>query len=191
MVYWICLLYTRKRRASMTFATCHAFAAKVDARPSAFPTFGSSDHSGRPHIECSRDRFDYVVCERGSEFERRSHRRHSRSALLIFKDVTFALACDFELAHRKPRTDCRRLIFSRNEELIALSMMAGRSVSLPSTRNPEGAPLSRPRSGARNSRGHWARRAIRRRSARLASRAVSAALASRRVDVHHRGHRRR
>ncbi len=44
-------------------------AAKVDARPSAFPTFGSSDHSGRPHIECSRDRFDYVVCERGSELE--------------------------------------------------------------------------------------------------------------------------
>jgi hypothetical protein len=30
----------------------HLPAAKVNAKPSAFPTFGSSDHSGRPHIEC-------------------------------------------------------------------------------------------------------------------------------------------
>jgi len=34
--------------------------------------------------------------------------------------MIFELACDFELDHRQPQRDCRRIIFSKSEELMAL-----------------------------------------------------------------------
>lgn len=38
------------------------------------PTFGFSEQSGLPHIETMGDIYHYVVCERGSEFERKKQR---------------------------------------------------------------------------------------------------------------------
>ena len=168
-------------------------AAKVDARPSAFPTFGSSDHSSSPHIECSRDRFDYVVCEHEIEFERQSTDDIHVLLYWIFKDVTFALACDFELAHRKPRTDCRRLIFSRDEELMALindgwaERLAAEHEAILKEHPFDDLAVERADfCGQLRAASHVESRSV---SVRLLS--SSAALASRRVDVHHRGHRRR
>ena len=98
----------------------YRLARRIDASPTTFPTFGPSEQSGRPHIECSGDRFDFVVCERGTEFERRSTDDVHVLLYWIFKSITFGLACEFELAHRTARTDSRRMIFSRSEELMAL-----------------------------------------------------------------------
>jgi len=36
----------------------------------------------------------------------------------VFEGVTFSMACDFELKHRKTNQDFRRQLFSKQEELL-------------------------------------------------------------------------
>jgi len=47
-------------------------ARRLNASSTTFPRFGASERSGRPHVECFGNRFDLVICERGSDLERRS-----------------------------------------------------------------------------------------------------------------------
>ena len=86
----------------------------------ALPTFGSSEQSGRPHLEVSGDELHYVVCERGSEFERLSTRTLDELLYRVFRDATFDMACLHELKNRIAGQDCRRLLFSFQEELLYL-----------------------------------------------------------------------
>ncbi len=97
-----------------------SLAHTLGARSTMFPTFGASEQSGRPHVESSRGRFDLVVCERGTEFARTSTQDPNLLLYWIFTGITYQMASDFELAHRKPRTDNRRLMFSKQEAFMAL-----------------------------------------------------------------------
>jgi hypothetical protein len=92
-------------------------ARAIAAPASALPTFGSSDHSGRPHVEVD-DHYHYVVCERGQEFSRRSTRDEDRLLYWIFEDVTFSMAATYEVANRVPGRDFRRVLFRRQVELL-------------------------------------------------------------------------
>src|SRR5690242_11037095 len=68
-------------------------------------------HDGRPHVERGGDNFCYIVTERGQERERR--RTHDPEELLywLVSDLTWAMASEYELSHRAPDQDFRRLLF--------------------------------------------------------------------------------
>lgn len=74
---------------------------------------------GTPHIETDEGRCFYVVSERGFEFSR--ERIESLDDLLyrIFTRVTFHMAVTYELKHRVTHQDSRRLIFSKELELMS------------------------------------------------------------------------
>jgi hypothetical protein len=82
------------------------------------PTFGRSQDSARPHIEVDGAGYHFVVVERGQELERFTTRDLDALLFRIFNSVTFELAADYESAHRQPNKDCRRLMFSHQEELL-------------------------------------------------------------------------
>jgi hypothetical protein len=75
-------------------------------------------HDGSAHVEREGPLFCYVVTERGSEYERRLTRDGEELLFWLMSDVTFDMAVKFELAHRRPKEDSRRLLFRTQEELL-------------------------------------------------------------------------
>lgn len=75
-------------------------------------------HDGSAHVEVVGDLYNYVVTERGSEFERRPAADKDELLYWLFADVTFSLACDFEARHRISGEDSRRQLFSKQVELL-------------------------------------------------------------------------
>lgn len=82
------------------------------------PTYGASDQTGRPHIESDDRGYHYVVCERGTEFERATSTDAEEIAFLACRDMAFEIACEQELASRVPGQDSRRRIFAIELELL-------------------------------------------------------------------------
>ncbi len=96
-----------------------SLAKRVEAPEQILPTFGHSEDGARPHIEVDHvGRLHYVVVERGKELERHTTLELDDLLSHIFQHVTFSLGCAFELKHRVPLQDCRRLIFATQVELL-------------------------------------------------------------------------
>lgn len=83
------------------------------------PTFGFSEQSGLPHIEITGDIYHFVVCERGSEFNRKTTKDLKELLFWIFDSVTFSMACDLELKNRRNDEDFRIQLFQIQEDLIS------------------------------------------------------------------------
>lgn len=94
-------------------------AAQIDASRGALPTYGTSADFGRPHIEVSSGEYHYVVVERGQELSRVTTANFDELLFLIFRDVSFHLAVEFELQHRIELQDCRRIIFDHQIQLFS------------------------------------------------------------------------
>ena len=75
-------------------------------------------HNGSPHVEFDGNNFAYVITERGEEYERKSTSNENEILYWLVKDLTRAMASHFELAHRDPTTDSRRLFFQKHLDLI-------------------------------------------------------------------------
>ena len=90
---------------------------KIGAPVAYLPTFGASQHDGTPHIEAA-DTYSFVVCERGAERERRSTDDLDELLFWVFSAVTFSMASDWEIRHRRPDEDTRQLLFAKQEELL-------------------------------------------------------------------------
>ncbi len=84
------------------------------------PTYGSSRDGAHPHIEVYSTAYHWVVVERGHERDRFSTTEFDALLERVFTSVTFGLATAYELAHRVEPTDCRRLIFQHQIELLSL-----------------------------------------------------------------------
>ena len=84
----------------------------------AFVTFDSPTGDGTPFIEESHGSFFIVISERGNEFERVAL---TPDELLyrIFESITFSLATNFTSRNRPAAQDQRRLLFSKQLELLA------------------------------------------------------------------------
>jgi hypothetical protein len=91
--------------------------AQLGSSQIVLPTFGRSDQDGRPHIEVGHT-YDWVVCERGSEFERRKTLELDELLYWTFQSATFSLAVEWEFRHRVPGQDSRRLLFQHQRELL-------------------------------------------------------------------------
>ena len=95
-----------------------AAAARLGADPANLPTFGQSDQTGRPHVEADGDGYHYVVCERGTEFERTTSADPEEIAFLASRDMAFEMACERESESRVEGQDSRRRIFAIELELL-------------------------------------------------------------------------
>jgi hypothetical protein len=79
---------------------------------------GASRQDGTPHVEID-GAYHYVMCERGSEFTRRSTTDINELLFWIASDITFWRAVEFELRHRIEGQDFRRILFQHQRDLMA------------------------------------------------------------------------
>ena len=98
-----------------------SLAKKIKAPQNLLPTYGRTVDSAHPHIEIdSNGQLYYVIVERGEELRRDFAIDTNDLLFRIFEGVTFSMACDFELKHRKKNQDFRRQLFSKQEELLGI-----------------------------------------------------------------------
>jgi len=99
-------------------AAIRRLAAKIDAPDRLLPTFDHVVGDATPFIEQRGDGFHFVVSERGTEYERVVSSDATEILRLVFLGITFDMAVDYEVGHRMPGADPRRLIFARQRELL-------------------------------------------------------------------------
>lgn len=93
--------------------------AKVINAPQAYlPTYHWSEGSGRPHIEVRDDGYHFVVSERGHESQRKVTQDLDDILYWSISGATFSVAGQYELNHRIPDQDFRRLLFQKDLELL-------------------------------------------------------------------------
>ncbi|HBG70218.1 MAG: hypothetical protein A2W93_13315 [Bacteroidetes bacterium GWF2_43_63] len=92
----------------------------INASPKLLPTFGHSVDGAHPHIESDSRGLHYLIIERGQELDRKTTTEIDELMFWIFNDVTFNISTQYELENRVKNKDCRRLMFSKQEELLGL-----------------------------------------------------------------------
>ncbi len=96
-------------------------AEKINAPSYLLPTFSSPIGDATPNIEIDNvGLYNYVISERGNEYERKTTSDLNDLLYWIFASVTFSMACDFELKNRIEEKDSRRIMFAKQEELLGL-----------------------------------------------------------------------
>lgn len=75
-------------------------------------------HDGSPHIEVADGKFQFVVTERGSEFERIGNLSADDVLYLLFKGITLHMATAYELQNRMREIDSRSVWFPYQEGLM-------------------------------------------------------------------------
>ena len=78
----------------------------------------SPQHDGSPHVEYFGGHYHYVITERGSEWKRQITSDKEELLFWLLRDVAFELACAFELRNRIEGQDFRRILFSKEIELM-------------------------------------------------------------------------
>jgi len=94
-------------------------AAVVGASGNLLPTYGCTEDFARPHIEADSRGYHYVVVERGSELERVTTPHLDELLFHVFDAITFSLAGQYEVQHRRRKEDGRIQMFSHKIELLA------------------------------------------------------------------------
>ena len=85
------------------------------------PTYRYSRDMAYPHIEIDKmGKLHYVIIERGKENERRTTENLDELLYWIFQNITFSMASQYELNNRIELQDCRRLLFSKQLDLLKL-----------------------------------------------------------------------
>jgi hypothetical protein len=107
--------------ASPLLALAKEFRALVASLPvpgyyKAFHT--QPQHDGSPHIELVMGKFEYVVTERGSEFERVTGLSGDDVLYMLMESVTMHMATQYELKNRRAGIDGRSVWFPYQEELM-------------------------------------------------------------------------
>ena len=82
------------------------------------PTYGYSDDGALPHLEVDSNGMHYVVVERGQEQLRRTTQEVDELLYWVFASITFSMASSYEVRHRIPNQDFRRLLFAKQAELL-------------------------------------------------------------------------
>ncbi|WP_405377750.1 Imm63 family immunity protein [Nonlabens sp. Asnod3-A02] len=96
-------------------------AKKINAPSYLLPTFSSPIGDATPNIEVDNfGLYNYVISERGNEYEKKLTSDLNELLYWIFSSVTFSMACDSELKNRIAAKDCRRIMFEKQEELLGL-----------------------------------------------------------------------
>ncbi len=96
-------------------------AEKINTPSYYLPTFSLPKGDATPNIEIdSSGLYNYVISERGTEYERRITSDLKELLYWIFTSVTFFMACDFELKNRVKNRDFRKIMFAKQKELLGI-----------------------------------------------------------------------
>lgn len=94
-------------------------ALKINAPTNLLPTYGQQTWDAHPYIEVDSLGFMlYIISERGHEYERKTTDKIDDLLYWIFENVTFSMACNYELKNRIEEKDCRRIMFDKQEQLL-------------------------------------------------------------------------
>lgn len=96
-----------------------ATVASIQDRRILAPFASSPTGDGSPHVELVGTTLYFVVSERGSEFERRPTSDSDELLYWLLSSVTASAAGVWELRHRRPGEDSRRLLFAKEVEILA------------------------------------------------------------------------
>jgi hypothetical protein len=107
-----------QRRIDVLEDQYRAFAARIDAPKQLVQFHEVPTNLGAAHVELAGSHLYYVVTERGIEFERRHTEDPDKLLYWLISDLTFQMACDYELKHRKEGEDFRRQLFTKQLELL-------------------------------------------------------------------------
>lgn len=98
-----------------------SLARQIQAPAHLLPTYGRSEDFARPHLEVNGNGLHFVVVERGQEQLRRTTQYPDELLYWVFEGVTFSMAGQYELQHRVPGPDFRRLLFQ--QQLLLLQQL--------------------------------------------------------------------
>ena len=99
------------------FARAERLAAKIGAPRDHLPHL-RGDPEIQINVEVDKGSYAWVLTERGKERERRITRNVDDVLYWLIYDVTFSMACEYELAHRIEGQDFRRVLFARQIALL-------------------------------------------------------------------------
>ena len=78
----------------------------------------SPQHDGSAHLEVRGSALRYVVTERGQELESRATQDEDELLYWFVANAVFEYALKYELRHRVPGQDSRRIMFQKELELL-------------------------------------------------------------------------
>lgn len=93
-------------------------ASRINVPKSLTIVFAASPQDGRPHVEIHSDEFQLVTEERGSVFSVRKTDDLDILLYWMFRSITLRMAQEYELQHRAEHQDSRRIMFSKQLELM-------------------------------------------------------------------------
>jgi hypothetical protein len=100
-------------------ARVRALGRALRAHERRLPTFDAHRGDATPYIELRGPVMHYVLSERGQELERRTTTDVDELLYWVAADLTFELACDWEVRHRNDDEDFRIGLFTKQFELLA------------------------------------------------------------------------
>lgn len=83
-----------------------------------FTIRSASMEDGSPHIEVG-DAYEFILCERGVELQRRRTADLDELLYWIIEGLTASMSWDYELRHRREGEDSRRQAFAKQVELLS------------------------------------------------------------------------
>jgi hypothetical protein len=96
-------------------------AQQINAPETLLPRYDGPDWFAHPYIELdAHGQLHYVIAERGQENERKTTAQLNELLYWIFADVSFEMACKYELNNRVENQDGRRVIFAKQEALLGI-----------------------------------------------------------------------
>lgn len=93
-------------------------ASQIEVNVNLLPHFGISERDGTPHIEVDESNYFYLVYDRNVKSVNKKTQDANELLYWIFSDITFNMGVSYELENRKPDVNHRKVIFSRQLELL-------------------------------------------------------------------------
>ena len=99
-------------------AYIYDYGAKIKAPLSLLRIYDMPQPDGTPYLKICEDKYEYIFEERGFVFEKRETQDFNLLCYWIMGKVIFNLASSYELSHRMSGQDFRRVLFSKELELM-------------------------------------------------------------------------
>ena len=90
----------------------------IDAPERLLDGLTKQNQYAQPYIECKFPFYYLITSENGRELERLKFRDVDMLLCSIFEKITFEMALEYEVMHRIPTQDSRRLLFSHQLKLM-------------------------------------------------------------------------
>ena len=90
----------------------------IDARNDILIVRTTPDGFGSPHIEIRDNTYHFIISERGAENVHNKTKDINQLLYWIFNPIIFEIAIEYELDNREEGVDFRKMIFSKELELM-------------------------------------------------------------------------